>query len=141
MDIRTLTDSYSVSPQIEPSDCAALAEAGFTTIICNRPDAENPAALQVAAMRDAAEAAGLTFVDNPVFGGTMSPENVELQAKAVAEATGPVFAYCRSGTRSTIVWAFGAAATTPVTDIMAAAEKGGYDLSGMASQLAMMSKG
>lgn len=141
MDIRTLTDSYSVSPQIEPSDCAALAEAGFTTIICNRPDAENPAPLQTEAMRAAAEAAGLTFVDNPVFGGTMSPENVELQASAVAEATGPVFAYCRSGTRSTIVWAFGAAATTPIPEIMAAAEKGGYDLSGMASQLEMMSKG
>ncbi len=141
MDIRKLTDSYSVSPQIEPSDCAALAQAGYTTIICNRPDAENPAPLQVDAMRTAAEAAGLTFVDNPVFGGTMTPENVEQQANAVAASEGPVFAYCRSGTRSTIVWAFGKAATTPIPEIMEAAAKGGYDLSGMAPQLDMMSKG
>lgn len=141
MDIRHLTPNYAVSPQIEPSDCAALAEAGFTTLICNRPDMEVPPPLQASAMRAAAEAAGLSFVDNPVFGASLSPENVEIQSTTLAEATGPVFAYCRSGTRCTIVWAFGAAATTPVDQITQAASQAGYDLSGMASQLAMMSKG
>ena len=141
MDIRHLTPDYAVSPQIEPSDCTALAQAGFKTIICNRPDMEVPPSLQANAMRAAAEAAGLTFIENPVHGMSLTPDNVELQTTTVAEANGPVFAYCRSGTRSTIVWAFGAAATTPIDQITQAASKAGYDLSGMASQLAMMSKG
>lgn len=140
MEIRKLTDTYAVSPQIEPSDCALLAEAGYTTIICNRPDAEIPPALHAEVIRQAAEAAGLIFVNNPVMGASLTPENVELQSSATQTATGPVFAYCRSGTRSTIVWAFGAAAHMPIADITSAATQAGYDLSGLAPQLEMMSK-
>ena len=53
MDIRHIDESYHVSPQITPEDAAALAEAGFSTLICNRPDAEVPPALQAEAMRQA----------------------------------------------------------------------------------------
>jgi uncharacterized protein (TIGR01244 family) len=65
---KQIVDGYAVTPQLEPADMAALAENGVTTVICNRPDAENPPGLQAAAMQQAAEAAGLAFVFNPVTG-------------------------------------------------------------------------
>lgn len=35
MDIRDITPTYSVTPQIEPADLPDIAAAGFTTVICN----------------------------------------------------------------------------------------------------------
>ena len=50
MDIRQITPRYSVSPQINPEDFAAIKAAGFTKVICNRPDVENPPSHQADAM-------------------------------------------------------------------------------------------
>jgi uncharacterized protein (TIGR01244 family) len=105
MDIRYLSPDYAVSPQIEPRDVARLKEAGFTTVICNRPDEEIPEALHAEALRAAVEGAGMTFVVNPIAKGGMSEENIAAQTAAMAGAAGPVFAYCASGNRSSIVWA------------------------------------
>ena len=105
MDIRSLTDSYAVSPQISPGDLAAIKAAGFTTVIDNRPDGEIPGELHAAAMQTAAEALGLTFVINPVISGALTLDNVLAQKAALESAGGPVLAYCASGNRSSVVWA------------------------------------
>ena len=42
MDIRPLSPSYAVSPQIAPADLPAIKAAGYVTIIDNRPDSEIP---------------------------------------------------------------------------------------------------
>lgn len=135
MDLRKITETYTAAPQLEPADMAALADLGVTTVICNRPDAENPAHLQAAAMQQAAEAAGLGFVYNPITGGAMTRDNVDEQADAIAGSDGPVVAYCASGTRSTVAWAFGAAADMPVDEVLAAAAQGGYQLQGLRPDL------
>jgi len=135
MDLRKITDSYTASPQMEPADMADLAAQGVKTVICNRPDAENPAPLQAAAMQAAAEAAGLAFVYNPITGGAMTQANVEEQADAIAASEGPVVAYCASGTRSTVVWAYGAAVEMSADDILARAASGGYQLEGLRPDL------
>jgi len=135
MDLRPITDSYTVAPQLEPSDMAALAAAGVTTVICNRPDGENPPPLQAAAMQAAAEAAGLAFVFNPVVGGQLTMDNVEEQRDAIDAAEGPVVAYCASGNRSTIVWALGMAGEMPTDEIIARGETWGYQLDWLRPQL------
>src|SRR6056297_454993 len=99
MEIRRLTPAYAVSPQIAPEDLPRIAEAGYRTVICNRPDPEVPPELQAASIRAAAEAAGLAFLVNPVTHGGMTPAMVAAQANAIA--AGPALAYCASGTRST----------------------------------------
>ncbi len=129
--MRKITETYFVAPQIDPADMSAAVDAGVTTIIANRPDGEVPPSHQQAAIRSAAEAAGLTFVELPVTHQTMTAEIVSKQAEAIANAEGNVLAYCASGTRSTIVWALGMAMTQqmPIDEIIAAAAQGGYDLS------------
>ncbi|RVT85300.1 TIGR01244 family phosphatase [Rhodobacteraceae bacterium CCMM004] len=136
MDIRPLTDRYAVAPQIAPEDLADLRAAGFTDVICNRPDGEVPPDLAATRMRAAAEAAGLTFHDNPVVGGGMTAQAVAAQRAAVEGAAGPVLAYCRSGTRSTVVWALAMAGTHDADALIAAAARGGYDIAGLRPQIA-----
>lgn len=135
MEIRRLTETYAVSPQIEASDIPELKAAGFTTVICNRPDPEVSPSLQARAISDAVKAAGMEFVEIPVLPGGWEEEVVAQQAAALDRADGPVLAYCASGTRSTIVWMFGAAATTAPDALLSAARAQGYELEAMRPQL------
>lgn len=137
MQINQITPDYAASPQIMPADADTIAAQGFTIVICNRPDAEVPPAQQSDAVRTAVEAAGMTFVDNPVTHQGLNMDMVHAQTAAAAQ--GKTLAYCASGTRSTIVWALGQAGKMPVDDIVAAAAKAGYDLNGMRSQLETLS--
>ena len=128
MDIRALTPSYAVSPQIDPSDLTAIKAAGYTTVIDNRPDGEIPETLQTERMRMAAEALGLVFVVNPVTPGQFTDKVIDIQRAAVAAATGPVFAYCASGNRCSCVWALMNAGALPLEDLVGTRAKFGYNL-------------
>ena len=128
MDIRALTPTYAVSPQIDPSDLPAIKAAGYTTVIDNRPDGEIPASLQTQRMQMAAEALGLVFVVNPVTPGQFTDAVIDTQARAVAASTGPVFAYCASGNRCSCVWALMNAGTRPLDELLGIPAKFGYNL-------------
>ncbi len=140
MDIRQITPDYAVSPQIDLADIPAIAAAGFTTLICNRPDAENPPSHCAAAFQAAALASGLTFVNIPVTHAGLSLDIVAAQREALDASTGPVLAYCASGTRSSIVWSLGQAGDMPSADIIAATSKCGYDLRGLQPQIEALAK-
>lgn len=105
MNIRQISDTYSVSPQIGVEDVAAIKAAGFKSVICNRPDNEDPGQPSAGEIKAAVEAAGLEFRWVPVISGQMTAQNVEDQAEALDALPGPVFAYCRSGTRCTNLYA------------------------------------
>ncbi|MBA8905395.1 MULTISPECIES: TIGR01244 family sulfur transferase [Aminobacter] len=101
MEYRQITDDYSVSGQITPDEVAAIKAAGFKSVICNRPDDEQPGQPSADSVKAAVEAAGLAFRYIPVISGAMTGDNVADMADALDEMDGPVFAYCRSGTRCT----------------------------------------
>ena len=140
MDIRALTPTYAVSPQIDPSDLAAIKAAGYVAIINNRPDAEIPSDLHNDIMQRAAKDAGLAFFANPVIGGMMTMENVTEQAAAITASSGPVLAYCASGNRSSVVWALSNAGKLPTDDLIGIPARFGYQLEGLRSQLDAMAK-
>nr|WP_319947902.1 TIGR01244 family sulfur transferase [uncultured Shimia sp.] len=128
MDIRQITPRYFVSPQISAEDIPAVVAAGISTVICNRPDAEIPPSHHALALKATAEAAGLTFVVNPLTHDTMTPDRLALQRDTLEQSDGKVLAYCASGTRSTVAWCLGQAKSIPVDDILGAAQSGGYAL-------------
>jgi uncharacterized protein (TIGR01244 family) len=134
-DIRKVTDDFSVAPQIAPADLAAAAASGFTLVINNRPDGESPGQPTSAEMEAAAKAAGLDYVHIPVIGGP-GPAQVQAVAQAIAEAKGPVLAFCRSGTRSIVTWSIGQAQSgaRPRGDLVSLGADAGYDLSGVLGQ-------
>ena len=139
MDIRQITPRFFAAPQIDPSDLPALAEAGFSLILCNRPDAEVPPSHQAAAIKEAAEAAGIAFAAQPLTHQTMTPDVIAANRTLAQASDGKVLAYCASGTRSTIAWALGEAGQRPVDEIIAAARAGGYDLENMRPTLEALS--
>ena len=136
MDIRPITPRYAVSPQIAPEDIAAIREAGFTKVICNRPDSEIPPEIQAEAIGTAVRDAGLEFEAIPLTHQTMNAENIDRQMRAAEASEGPVLAYCASGTRCSVVWALGQASQgMPADEILAATNRAGYDLSQLAPRL------
>lgn len=131
MDMRRITEHYCVSPQISVEDVPEIKAAGFTTVICNRPDVEVPPSHRAEAIRQAVEDAGLTFKELPITHQTMTPDRIAEQAALVDASDGPVLAYCASGTRCSIVWAFSQAGQSSADDILSAVARAGYDLSAM----------
>ena len=131
-DIRKVTEDFAVAPQIAPEDMALAARQGFVLVINNRPDGEAPDQPSSAQMEAAAKAAGLAYVHIPVRGGP-TPDQVEAVAEAVADAKGPVLAFCRSGTRSIITWSLGQAGSgaKPRDELVNLGADAGYDLSGV----------
>ena len=103
MNITELSPQYFVSPQIEASDMAALKAQGFDVIINNRPDGESDDQPSSEEIQSAAEQAGLRYVNNPVDLKQLSNKEVVVQ-KTLVESGQKVFAYCRTGTRSSVLW-------------------------------------
>jgi uncharacterized protein (TIGR01244 family) len=100
-----LVSGLSVAGKLDRADIEALADAGVKTIINNRPDGEDPGQLPAAEARKLAEARGLAYHHIPFTAATLTRAEVDAFAAALASAEQPVVAHCRSGTRSTLVWA------------------------------------
>lgn len=133
---RRLTDDFHVAPQIELADIAAAKAMGVTMVVNNRPDGEEPAAPQGDAIEAAASEAGLAYVAIPVSHAGFSHAQIDALDAAMAAAGGPILAYCRSGTRSTHLWALARArAGDDVSGLCATAAGAGYDLSGLRPML------
>ncbi len=127
--IRPLNDAVAVAPQIAPQDIPAIKAAGYVLVVNNRPDDEEPGQPSGAAIRAAAEAAGLAYAAVPVGHAGFGHAELDAMADALRGADGPVLAYCRSGTRSCNLWALAAAKTGRDPGLLVAqGEAAGYDL-------------
>ncbi|MGE0830769.1 MAG: TIGR01244 family sulfur transferase [Hyphomonadaceae bacterium] len=131
-EFRYVTPDFSVAGQLAPDDVRRAAEEGYKTIVVNRPEGEEPGQPKVADIKAVAEAAGLEFRSIPFSGLPPSPAIVAETAAMLDEAKGPVLAYCRTGRRSITAWglAQALAGNRRPDEIIALAEKAGYDLSG-----------
>jgi uncharacterized protein (TIGR01244 family) len=137
---RTLTETFFVAPQIAVDDLKDAAAMGVRLIINNRPDGEEPGQPTTAEIRKAAQTLGLAYVAIPVTGvASIRPADLDAFDAAVAGAGGAVLAHCKSGTRSTVLRALSRArAGAEVGAILEEAAEAGYDLSGLAAQLAAL---
>ena len=111
--ITKLSETVSVSPQIHREDIPSLVAAGFHAIICNRPDKEEAEQPDAADISAAAEAAGLGFAYIPVVPGSLTNDDGQKMAEALADLPSPVLAYCRSGARSKKLTEMAEALTSP----------------------------
>lgn len=141
VEIRRVTDEFSVAPQIRADDFAKIADAGFRHVINNRPDGEALGQLTSAEAERQAEAAGVTYHHAP-FKGPPTEEAINALEALMDAAEGPMLAYCRSGTRSITAWAMmqGRKGNMSAAEIVEAAGQAGYDLSPMKDLLRSLSK-
>jgi uncharacterized protein (TIGR01244 family) len=103
-DFRRVTPSFWASPQITSADVAEAAALGCALIVNNRPEGEAGDQTPGAEIATATRAAGMDYRAVPIAPGGFSEDQVHAMAEALAQARGPVLAYCRSGTRSTLLW-------------------------------------
>ncbi|MDT8326520.1 MAG: TIGR01244 family sulfur transferase [Roseovarius sp.] len=135
MDLRKITDDFSVSPQIECEDIPDIAAAGFRSILCNRPDGEEFGQCGYDAVADAAQAAGLAVRSVPIVSGMLSEADLAAFRAALDEMPKPILAYCRSGTRCTMLWSMTHFGDLGADEIVKATSAAGYDMSGLMRQM------
>src|SRR5258706_9101822 len=135
MSPKTLTDTLSVSPQLSPDDIDAAAATGFRTIINNRPDGEEPGQPRSADLAARAAAVGIAYVHIPIVPGQIGSDAIAAFGDALSAAKGKVLAFCRTGTRSTTLWALGQANHLIADHIIGIAATAGYDLAGLRPRL------
>ena len=136
---RRLTDRVYASPQIGLAEVAEAARAGFGMIINNRPEDESADQTPGPDIEAAAKKAGLDYVAIPVTHAGFAEWQVAAMAEAMDEAEGKILAYCRSGTRSTLLWALARASQGDHPAVLAEqAADAGYDLTPVTAMMDML---
>lgn len=136
---RKVTDSLFVSPQIGAADVNVAKGLGIRLIINNRPEEESADQAPGHEIEAAARAQGIDYVAIPVTHAGFSQGQVQAMAEALAKADGPVLAYCRSGTRSTLLWALAQASGGADPEAIAAqASAAGYDITPVRAAVDML---
>lgn len=127
---RRLSDTVLASPQISIADLNEAKALGVGLVINNRPEGESDDQVPGAEIEAAARGLGMDYVAIPVTHAGFSGPQVEAMAAALANSAGKVLAYCRSGTRSTLLWALAQASEgADLEAVTAQAADAGYDVS------------
>jgi uncharacterized protein (TIGR01244 family) len=138
-DFRQVSESFWASPQIDLAQVAEARERGFAMVINNRPEGESHDQTAGAAIEAATQEAGMAYRAIPVTHAGFSEAQVREMGEALAAANGPVLAYCRSGTRSTLLWALAEAARGSAPEAIAQAAAGaGYDVASIRPLIDML---
>lgn len=140
MQIKQVVEGFAVSEQIGADDVIELAELGYKSIVCNRPDGEAPEQPGHAELKAVANANGLEFRNVPVVSGQLTPADISAFTAALEELPRPLLAYCRTGTRSIQLWALaeGVGGRAP-EEILQAGQRAGYDLAPVVNWLSQNS--
>ncbi|KZL18272.1 Beta-lactamase hydrolase-like protein [Pseudovibrio axinellae] len=136
MDIRSISATLSVSPQITVADLQRIADLGFRSIVCNRPDGEGADQPVFDEIAVAAKKLGLEARYLPVISGKVLDEDAAAFGSLMQEVPKPVLAYCRTGTRCATLWSLSQSDAMSVADILAASKSAGYDMAGVVRRIA-----
>ena len=135
MEVKKITEQLSVSPQVKTTDLWEIANLGFRSVICNRPDGEAADQPTFDEIEAAAKTAGLEIRYLPIVAGKVSDQDTADFSKAMEELPKPVFAYCRTGTRSATLWSLSQAKSLPVSEILLRTKAAGYDMAGVVRRI------
>lgn len=131
---RAVTADYAVHGQLTPADIVEAQKLGFRSIINNRPDGEEPGQPEACTIAKAALAVGLDYAHIPVS-GPITPAQTQAMQEALASLPQPVLAYCRSGARSTRLWAHAMQAVQGTDRVVQAAAQAGCDAAALKTEL------
>lgn len=132
----TLTPQLTVAPQIEPSDIEQIAGLGFKSVINNRPDGEESGQPLNQAIEQHAELLGLAYVHLPVVGGQISEAQIHQFGELLQTLPQPILAFCRTGTRSSMLWSLASQDSAMFSERLQIATKQGFKLDGLGERFA-----
>ncbi len=135
MKFAKINNELTVSDQITIEDLKEIQAQGYKTIFCNRPDQESDGQLAFSAIEKEAQSIGIKAIHQPVIGGQISDNDITQFGCYFEAAQKPVFAYCRTGTRCSTLWALSHAKKLPIDEILNKTQIAGYDLSPLLDRL------
>ena len=135
MKFAKINNELTVSDQIAIEDLKEIHAQGYKTIFCNRPDHESEGQLDFSVIEKEAQNLGIKTIHQPVIGGQISDNDIAQFGSYFEIAKKPVFAYCRTGTRCSTLWALSHAKTLPIDEILSNTQNAGYDLSTLRDRL------
>jgi len=127
MELIKLDEGYFVTSQITIDTLDPLKKEGFDIIINNRPDNEEEAQPLSLELSVAAKKLGLTYVYNPVNLSSLSEKEIKQQNNALKSAK-KVLAFCRTGTRSSVLWVLNSQDTKGISPLLAELKQKGFDI-------------
>lgn len=128
MKLGILTPGVTAMAQPTLEQIGELAALGYRSIISNRPDgetADQPAWADIAA---AAATHGMAAQHIPVTLSRFDAAQVDVFRDALGHLPRPIAAYCRTGTRSALLWALANEANLTVDERLAITSQEGFDL-------------
>ena len=128
MKFAKINSELTVSDQITMEDLKEIHAQGYKTIFCNRPDHESEGQLDFSSIEKEAQNLGIEAIHQPVIGGQISDNDIAAFHTYFESAQKPVFAYCRTGTRCSTLWALSHAKTLSIDEILSKTQNAGYDL-------------
>ena len=135
MKFAKINNELTVSDQITIEDLKEIQAEGYKTIFCNRPDQESEGQLAFSAIEKEAHNLGIKAIHQPVIGGQISDDDIAQFGSYFEMAQKPVFAYCRTGTRCSTLWALSHAKSLSIDEILSKTQNAGYDLSPLRARL------
>jgi sulfide:quinone oxidoreductase len=130
-----INQQLSISDQITLEEVSELAHQGIKTLICNRPDGEEPNQLAASQIQAAALEMGMKFINIPVPGRVIPENSLNEFIEALKNTDDKIHAYCRTGTRCSIFWGLKEAKQKSVNEVLGEAQSLGFDLSAVTDQL------
>ena len=138
MKFAKINNELTVSDQITIEDLKEIQAQGYKTIFCNRPDQESEGQLTFLTIEKEAQNLGIKAIHQPVIGGQISDDDIAQFGTYFELAQKPIFAYCRTGTRCSMLWALSHVKTLPIDEILSKAQIAGYDLSPIKDRLNLL---
>jgi len=138
MKFAKINNELTVSDQITIEDLKEIQAQGYKTIFCNRPDQESEGQLTFSTIEKEAQNLGIKAIHQPVIGGQISDDDIAQFGSSFELAQKPIFAYCRTGTRCSMLWALSHAKILPIDEILSKAQIAGYDLSPIKDRLNLL---
>jgi len=138
MKFAKINNELTVSDQITIEDLKEIQAQGYKTIFCNRPDQESEGQLTFSIIEKEAQNLGIKAIHQPVIGGQISDDDIAQFGSSFELAQKPIFAYCRTGTRCSMLWALSHVKTLPIDEILSKAQIAGYDLSPIKDRLNLL---
>ena len=135
MKFAKINNELTVSDQITIEDLKEIHAQGYKTIFCNRPDHESEGQLDFSAIEKEAQKLGIKSIHQPVVGGQISDDDIAKFGSYFENAQKPIFAYCRTGTRCSTLWALSHTKKLSVDEILSNTQNAGYDLSTLRDRL------
>ena len=135
-EITPITPEFAIGPQPAAEDFAAVRKAGFAAVLNVRPDDENDDYLVSTDARSLAEDQGLTYAHSPSDNHALfETDIIDRFERALTELPKPIFAHCKSGTRTAILWALVASRHRDAEEVIADLRDAGQDIEFLEDEL------